>query len=51
MAADINAFKQRSSSPKGGEGKFVLGPFAGQLLGAGASVTLADPQGQTVATT
>ncbi|GAB4823908.1 hypothetical protein N2152v2_010954 [Parachlorella kessleri] len=51
VAADINAFKQRSSSPKGGEGKFVVGPFAGQLLGAGASVTLADPQGQTVATT
>lgn len=49
VASDINAFKARDASPTGGEGHFVVGPFGGAVLGPAASVTLANRQGDVIA--
>ena len=51
VASSIAAFKQRSSGPRGGQGLFVVGPLAGQLLGAAASVQLVGPDGTVMAGT
>ena len=51
VASSIAAFKQRSSGPRGGQGLFVVGPLAGQLLGAAASVQLVSPAGAVVDST
>lgn len=44
-AASVGDFKQQM----GGQGFFVVGPLAGQLLGAAASVQLVNPAGTVVA--
>lgn len=49
MAASISAFKQRSASPSGGEGNFVVGPFKGGALGSTGGLALKDKSGNVVA--
>ena len=43
------AFRARTVSPKGGEGKFVVGPYDGQISSRGELITLRDAAGGLVA--
>ena len=49
VAADVRGFRGRSSSPRGGEGHFILGPFLGSLQ-AGEELRLLDRDGELLAT-
>jgi hypothetical protein len=42
------AFRQRSASPTGGEGRFVVGPYSGHLSNWGETLTLSDADGTFV---
>ncbi|MGA0844900.1 MAG: lamin tail domain-containing protein [Luteolibacter sp.] len=44
-------FRSRELSPSGGEGHFVVGPYAGHLSNFGESLTLLDGQGSVIAST
>lgn len=43
------AFRARTASPKKGEGRFVVGPYQGQLSARGEEVALRDEAGQWIA--
>ncbi|MDD2597860.1 MAG: lamin tail domain-containing protein [Kiritimatiellae bacterium] len=46
----VKAFRERSLSPKGGEGLFVVGGYSGHLSELGESLTLADKAGRIIDT-
>jgi hypothetical protein len=45
------AFRQRSVSPTGGEGRFVVGPYSGHLSNFGETLTLSNANGTLIAET
>lgn len=42
------AFRARTTSPKGGEGRFVVGPYAGKISSRGETLELRDATGALV---
>jgi hypothetical protein len=49
VSPDVNAFRARSSSPKGGEGHFVQGDYLGHLSNRGETIVLLDRAGNVIA--
>eukprot|EP00887_Chlorella_sp_A99_P004584 scaffold4.g4584.t1 len=47
-AASVQGFLQRGASPRGGEGRLVVGPLGGSLLGRAAAVSLSDASGNNL---
>lgn len=50
VSPDMKAFRQRATSPKGGERLLVVGPCKGLLSAQGQIVTLADRRGRVITT-
>ena len=50
VSPDRHAFRQRSISPKGGERRFVVGPYRGHLENFGETLTLKNAAGTVVST-
>ena len=48
VSPDVNAFRSRQASPKGGEQRLVVGPYDGNLSAWGESLVLTDPTGRLV---
>jgi hypothetical protein len=48
VAADRTAFRSRASSPRGGESRFVVGNYSGDLSSRGGPLSLLDATGRTV---
>ena len=48
---NVQAFRTRSSGPRGGQGLFVQGNYSGELNAWGETVSLGDDTGRVVATT
>jgi hypothetical protein len=48
LSPDVNAFRQRLSSPKGGQGLFVQGNYNGQLSARGEVLVLRDNIGNFI---
>ncbi len=48
VSPDVKAFRSRTNSPKGGEQRFVVGPYQGNLSTWGESLVLVDPTGRLV---
>ncbi len=48
LSPDVNAFRARSATPRGGQGHFVQGPYQGQLSARGESLTITDTFGRQV---
>ncbi|HOK76859.1 MAG TPA: CotH kinase family protein, partial [Verrucomicrobiota bacterium] len=51
VSPDLRAFKARSTSPRGGEGHLVVGPYSGQLSARGGSLSLIAADGAIVSIT
>lgn len=51
VSPDIKAFKARSRSPRGGEGRLVVGPYRGQLSARGGFLALIGADGAVVSVT
>lgn len=51
LSPDVKAFRARTLSPRGGEGRFVQGNYKGQLSARGELLTLTDAGGRSVRTT
>jgi len=49
VSPDVKAFRQRATNPRGGQGRFVVGPYQGRLNAWGESLTLTNAAGQLVA--
>lgn len=45
LSPDVTAFRARTVSPKGGEGRFVQGGYVGHLSSLGETLTLLDSSG------
>src|SRR6185312_1313798 len=50
VSPNVNAFRARTTSPKGGQGLYVQGNYSGHLNAWGETVTLTDNLGNLVAT-
>ncbi|MBN1124286.1 MAG: lamin tail domain-containing protein, partial [Sedimentisphaerales bacterium] len=50
ISPNVRAFRQRSTSPKGGQGHFVVGNYKGHLSNWGETIILADSNYATVST-
>ncbi len=48
VSPNTRAFRARTISPKGGERRFVVGPYEGNLSAWGESLTLSDATGRVV---
>jgi hypothetical protein len=48
VSPDVRAFKARTTSPRGGQGLFVLGPYKGQLSARGETLRILNGFGQAV---
>lgn len=48
VARSVASFRSRLSGPRGGQGLFVVGPFEGQLSGAGTELSLLNREGVMV---
>ncbi|MBI5387222.1 MAG: lamin tail domain-containing protein [Verrucomicrobia bacterium] len=51
VSPDVNAFRARTSGPRGGQGLFVQGNYQRQLSARGEAVQLVDATGRLVAAT
>lgn len=51
VSPDVKSFRARTSSPRGGQGVFVQGNYAGQLSARGELLTLTDQRGRLVRST
>ena len=49
VTPNVRAFRERKSSPKGGEGLFVQGNYKGHLSNLGEKLCLVDKQGRNIA--
>ncbi len=45
VSPDVTVFRARATSPKGGESRFVQGPYKGHLSSLGETLTLLDADG------
>ena len=50
VTPNVKTFRERKTSPTGGEGLFVQGPYRGHLASEGESVELVDENGMVIAT-
>ncbi len=50
VTPDRYAFRQRAVSPRGGERRFVIGPYSGHLNNFGETLTLKNAAGATIST-
>jgi len=50
VSPDVNAFRARPTSPHGGQGLFVVGPYQGQLSARGEVIRITDDSGRLVST-
>ena len=50
VSPEVQAFRARSTAPRGGQGLFVQGNYVGQLSAWGETLTLLDTAGRTNAT-
>jgi len=50
VSPDVKAFRSRTVSPRGGEGRFVQGNYRGQLSARGESLVLTDDRGRVLGT-
>jgi hypothetical protein len=50
VSPDVTQFRARTVSPKGGEGKYVVGPYQGHLSNLGETIRLFDAAGVPRAT-
>jgi len=50
LSPNVPAFRGRSTSPRGGQGRFVQGDYSGQISARGETLVLLDAAGTTVAT-
>lgn len=50
VSPDVRAFRSRATSPRGGQGLFVVGPYEGQLSARGETITIRDDQGRLIST-
>ena len=50
LTPDRYAFRQRTASPKGGERRFVVGPYQGHLNNFGETLTLKNTAGTIIST-
>ncbi len=48
VSPDVKAFRARTLTPKGGERRFVVGPYEGNLSAWGETLVLLDAAGRTV---
>ena len=48
VTPDVNVFRARAQSPRGGEGLFIQGGYAGHLSSFGETVRLHDPSGNEI---
>jgi len=48
VSPDVNAFRARALTPRGGQGHFVQGPYQSQLSARGESLTITDTFGRQV---
>ncbi|MBU0679276.1 MAG: lamin tail domain-containing protein [Verrucomicrobia bacterium] len=48
VSPDLPSFRARSTSPKGGENRFVVGPYNGHLSARGETISLYDAEGTPV---
>jgi hypothetical protein len=46
VSPNTRAFRQRNASPRGREGRFVVGPYSGQLSARGETVALRNQSGE-----
>ncbi|MEM7387757.1 MAG: lamin tail domain-containing protein, partial [Verrucomicrobiota bacterium] len=51
LSPDVVSFRQRAVSPKGGEGRFVQGPYRGHLSNRGETLSLYNAREELVAET
>lgn len=49
LSPNVKAFRQRATSPRGGQNLLVLGPYDGQLSARGETLMLTDTRGRLVA--
>jgi hypothetical protein len=49
LSPSVKAFRSRSTSPTGGQGRFVQGNYKGHLSNSGETVNLTDRSGRHVA--
>lgn len=49
LVKDVNAFRARTTGPKGGEKRLIQGNYSGQLSARGESLNLRDPSGLLIA--
>ncbi len=50
VVANKQAFRARTSGPRGGQGFYIEGPYKGQLSARGETLVLSDPTGRIVRT-
>ena len=48
LSPDVLAFRNRAASPKGGQNRFVQGPYCGHLSNFGEELILIDDDGTTI---
>ena len=48
LSPDVQAFRLRSSAPRGGEGHFVQGNYTGRLAGSEEKIELVDGAGRLI---
>jgi hypothetical protein len=48
VSPNVRAFRARAISPHGGEGRFVLGPYSGQLSARGEIIQVRNPAAEVV---
>lgn len=51
VSPDVNAFRARTTGPRGGQGLFVQGNYKGELSTRGGTLRLVDKAGRCVSTT
>jgi len=51
ISPDVNTFRARAASPKGGEGRFIQGAYKGHLSSFGETLNLHDAEGNLLTTT
>ncbi len=48
VSPDVRAFRARTTGPRGGQGRFVVGPYEGQLSARGETLLVKNASGEVV---